>query len=565
MKPNIRLQILLALVCMGLILSLLTVQVQTASLCSVTVPAQGGTLTEGIVGKPQYLNPLLADKNSLDQALVNLIFDGLTRYDEHGQIVPALAQSWAISEDGLTITFILRDNLFWHDGTAVTTTDVAFTYRLLQNPNFPSLPGEVNLWQAVTITPLTATEIAFTLPKPYSPFLEATTRGIVPAHILSNVTAETVLDHPFNQSPIGTGPFMVENNNWINNGRLHLQPNPLYWHDGVQLEAVELRFYPTVAEMIADYDAGSLLAINDITPDILPQIAPLKEIRLFSAPAAQFTQLVFNLTDSGMPALQDVRLRQALAYGLDREQLVDTAWNGQGVPFEGPYLPESWAYNPSRLTVYATNPLSATALLDESGWLLAEDTPLRQQEGVSLTLDLLFPDDPMYQTLATGIAQQWAQLGIGITLVPTTSIHYQGALTTRAFDLALVEVDPIGDPDLYDFWSQEAIIRGNNFGGWNNRRASEALEEGRQLWVQTERQQRYNRFLFYYNEDVPALTLFQHIYTYGISSAVNQLSGTGLAEIGLIHQPRDRYKTMSQWFLVYRDVLVSCPPTNNQP
>ena len=130
---------------------------------------------------------------------------------------------------------------------------------------------------------------------------------------------------------------------------------------------------------------------------------------------------------------------------------------------------------------------------------------------------------------------------------------FQEKLASRGFDVALVDISGTGDPDLYDFWSQEAIIRGQNYGGWNNRRASEALENGRKTWPIDERKLFYNTFLRQYNNDLPAITLYQHVYTYGLSTNVND------AEIGLIARPLDRYRTFSDWFLLYRDVTVICP------
>ncbi len=570
-KPDVRLQALLAVVCLGFILSLLTVQVQSANLCLAPVPASGGSLTEGIVGRPQFLNPLLADANQIDQELVNLLFDGLTRYDEQGQLAPALARDWQVSEDGLTVTFTLRQNAVWHDGAPVTSADVAFTYGLLQG----ELPadaavvappaGLLRLWQAVTITVIDPATISFTLPAPYSPFLEATTRGILPAHLLSSVTTATLAAADFNRAPIGTGPFMVESGDWTRTGRLRLRPNPVYWRGGVSLDAIEYRFYADMPAAIAAYEAGEIYAINHVSAAELPQVAALPGMRLFSAPEKRFTQLIFNLTDSGLSAVRELEVRQALAYGLDRHRLVDVAVHGQGVLFEGPYLPSSWVYDEQAMTVYAVNPISTTALLEGAGWVWPDGAPQRQKEEQPLLLRLLYLDVPGDAALAAEIASQWAALGVGVTLQPTSLADLATALSQRAFDVALVEITPLGDPDLYDFWSQEAIIRGRNYGGWNHRRASEALEEARQLWPADERRVRYDRFLFYYDNELPALTLYQHVYTYGLSQAVNQLGGSGLADIGLIHEPRDRYRTLPDWFLVYRDVLVACPEPTAAP
>ena len=103
------------------------------------------------------------------------------------------------------------------------------------------------------------------------------------------------------------------------------------------------------------------------------------------------------------------------------------------------------------------------------------------------------------------------------------------------------------------FWSQEAIVRGQNFGGWNNRRASEALENARRLTSRSEREPYYEAFQTYFDSDLPAVTLYQHVYTYGLSEAVQQ------AEVGRIDSPRDRYETLNRWFLEYQEVVSACP------
>lgn len=553
MKPNIRWQLLLALVCLGLVLSLLSVQVQTADLCTTRVPAGGGIFAEGVIGAPNYLNPLLSGANPVDGELTSLLFDGLTRYDERGQLVPALAQSWGVSEDGREVTFTLRDDVSWHDGRPFSATDVAFTYGLLQQADFPAPAGIKSLWQSVVISQTNALEIRFGLPEPYSPFLQATTQGILPAHLLASLPAGQIADNPaFNRQPIGTGPFQVApGDNWPRTGRLHLIPNPAYWQQGIKLDSLEFRFYPDSQRLIADYQGGELQAINNVPAADLPTVATLPGVRLFTAPAGRFQQLIFNLSDTGLTALAELEVRQALAFALDRPGMVDNVLNGQAIPLEGPYLPTSWAYQP--LTGYSYEPLTATTLLDGAGWVIPAGSTIRQKEGTPFTLRLLFLDTALNQALAANIAGQWVAVGLRVELLPSGRDDYLAALTNRAYDVALLEMAPAGDPDLYAFWSQEAIVRGQNYSGWNNRRASEALEQARQLWPVEERRPFYDLFLHYFDQDLPALTLYQQIYTYALSPAVNEV------EIGRIDSPRDRYATLANWFLLYRDITVGCP------
>ncbi|HEX6387171.1 MAG TPA: peptide ABC transporter substrate-binding protein [Anaerolineae bacterium] len=555
MRPDIRWQLLLALVCFSLVLSLLSFQVQSAGLCTTRVPAAGGTLSEGIVGAPQHLNPLLSDNFPVDRELVNLIFDGLVRYDKTGRLTPALAQNWTVSEDGLTVRFTLRQGITWHDGEPLTAEDVVFTYRLLQDEAFPGPAALKTLWQSVTINQIDDATVEFVLTEPYAPFLGATTRGILPAHHLQGVTAAALVDAPFNQAPVGTGPFMVNpGQDWRRTHTLRLSPNPAYWRQGTPIATLELRFYPDEAALVQAFAAGEIQAINQVSPVMLPDVAEMPDVRLFTSAAPRYTSLLFNLSASGSPAVQNVEMRRALAYALDRQALVDDVLSGQALPLEGPYLPTNWAYNPAMLTLYDSQPVTATTLLESAGWLLPEGQTVRQREGLVLNLRLLALDKPTHRAVAQAIAGQWAGLGIGTELILVPALaELRQMLLDRAFDVALVDVRPPGDPDLYDFWSQEAIVRGQNYAGWNNRRASEALEAARQVWSVEARRPYYDTFLRLYDGDLPALTLYQHVYTYGLSQEVNR------AEIGRVEHPRDRYETLPQWFLLYRDVTVSCP------
>jgi peptide/nickel transport system substrate-binding protein len=170
-----------------------------------------------------------------------------------------------------------------------------------------------------------------------------------------------------------------------------------------------------------------------------------------------------------------------------------------------------------------------------------------------LDFHLLFADNDQLRAVAKDLAGQWADIGVNIILVPSSVEEFTDRLKEGEFDIALVEVEPTSDPDLYDFWSQEAIVRGQNFGGWNNRRASEALESARQLYSQADRKPYYEVFLNIFNEELPALTLFQHVRSYGISSAVEDV------DIGYFNSPREVYESFAKWFFFYREVAVACP------
>ncbi len=556
-RPDIRWQLLLAVSGFAVVIALLSFQVQSAALCTETVPSSGGTVAVGLVGRPVTLNPLLSDGFPVDNTLNDLIYDGLTITDRAGFPQPALAESWTTSEDGLTVRVVLRDDALWHDGQPVTTADVAFTYGLLQDEAFAGNAGVAALWQTVAIDVVDELTIDFTLAQPFSPFAEALTRGILPAHLLSDIPAANLATTDFNQSPVGTGPFRVApGQNWVQTGQLALLPNPDYWQEPPQIAGVTYQFLPDDAAMLQGFTSGQLLALEDVAPVLTPDVATFEDIRLFSDRVPRYSSLLFNLSSDGSPGIGDLAVRQALAETVDREALIDTVLNGQGIVFEGPYLPESWAYSPQFLTLYESQPLSATVRLDGAGWTLPDGGMARQSAQGPLVLRLLTHNDPTQVALAEAIAQQWREIGVGIELeVMPDPTSLREALSARAFDIALVDVVPPGDPDLYDFWSQEAIVRGQNYAGWNNRRASEALENGRQLLDPAERLPQYEAFLRQFDADLPAFTLFQHVQTVGMSDTVEQV------EIGRLDRPRDLFRTLPQWFMLYRDVTVACPPS----
>lgn len=570
-RPNLRWQLLIAVIGFGLVMAILSYQAQTevipAGACTTRVPAAGGVFVEGIVGAPQRLNPLLSDPYPVERELNNLIFDGLTQVDESGRIAPALAEGWTVNENGRFIRFTLREDAVWHDGEPVTTADVAFTASLMQDPAFPGPAALQTLWQTVAVNVIDERTIEFALDEPYAPFLEATTRGILPAHRLEGVTAAALADHPFNAAPIGTGPFMVaEETNWLETGQLRLTPNPAAWSQTAQLDALVFRFFPDEEAMLAAFLAGDIHAVHTVPAGSLPDLAAQPGVRLFTAPTYRYTMLLFNLGEpTGAPgetavpetAVQSVAVRQALAQGLNRRQLLDDVLNGQGILFSGPFLPQSWAYNPSLLTAYDGDVAAAANTLTEAGWTQSAAGAVRVREEAPLTIRLAALGTQ--RALATAVAAQWQALGVDVQLqLLSGGQDLRTTLDAGNFDVALVDLLPTRDPDLYDVWSQEAIVRGQNYGSWNNRRASEALENARQLWPVDARRPYYDTFLRLYDSDRPAITLYQHVTTYAVSGEVHQL------DIGRITQPRERYQTFDSWFIGFRDVAVACPPDENE-
>jgi len=558
-KIDLRWQLLLAAVCLGFVALLLSNQERSSENCTITSVSTTGRLKEGIVGVPNLINPLFSDPNPVDRQLVDLIFDGLVRYDEDGYPAPALADTWSFSDDNRTITFTIDHRQFWHDGQPVTAKDVAFTYSLLQDENLPVDEGLRTFWQSVSIETIDESTISFTLPQPYSPFLEAVTRGILPDHILSGVPSTELANHNFNISPIGSGPFFVQpGNNWQEDGYLSIHPDPNHWREGTRLEAIEVRFYRDGAALKEAYMDGEIDAVTIIPASEIETIGSLPGIRLFSSPKTEFLQAIFNMTDSARPGMRVAAVRKALAYGINRSAISDEILKGQSILLEGPFPPSSWAYEPEILTMYTYQPPQSASLLDAEGWLIQSGAEVRIKDGEPLSLRLLSDNDPVHVRVTNQLAKQWSEIGVATEIESVTLDQLPIKLRERNFDIALIDITPLSDPDLYDFWSQEAIIRGQNYGGWNNRRASEALELGRKLPSVEERRPYYDAFLKYLDEDLPALTLLQYVDTYGIREDIQAVN------IGLFKYPRDRYTNFNQWSFDSEEQSIVCPEPAGQ-
>ncbi|MFC1976575.1 ABC transporter substrate-binding protein, partial [Chloroflexota bacterium] len=259
---------------------------------TITVPDVSGTYTEGIAGTPQYINPLLAHYNPVDQDLSALIFNGLTRPDGKGGLEPDLAKSWQVSDDGLTYLFKLRADVRWQDNEPFTAADVLFTINLMKDPEFPGVPYLGDLWRSVTVEKIDEHTIRFILPEPFPSFADFTTIGILPAHLLADLPARDLLSHPFNLNPVGTGPFKLDE---VNAEFAQLSANPLYPGPKPRLPHLKLRFYASYQEVVAAYQAGDVQGVSFVPPQAIPTVKNIETLNLYTARLSRYNIIYFNL------------------------------------------------------------------------------------------------------------------------------------------------------------------------------------------------------------------------------------------------------------------------------
>ncbi len=383
----IRWQALLALLGIIALTSLLGYSAYNVS--TVLVADRGGVFREGVAGNPQTINPLLCQMHEVDQDLCALLFRGLTKFNKAGEVKPDLADFWTVTPDGLTYTFHLRAEQYWHDGQPVTAADVIFTVQVMQDPDFPGVPDLAELWRAVEVEQVDDLTVRFVLAQAFAPFQNYTTIGLLPKHLWEGTPVAELGANQLNASPVGTGPMRVTE---VTADHIRLEPSPFYGDSTPYISALEFHFYPDYPSLFAAYQQGEIDGISRILPTELPLAQERDDLQLFSAVEAGYVVVVFNLRNADVPFFQDKTVRQALAYGTDRARLIEVAAQGQGVLAQSPLLAESWAYNPDVKT-YPYNPELASQLLDASGWIDSNGDGVRERDGRLLSFVLLTNED----------------------------------------------------------------------------------------------------------------------------------------------------------------------------
>jgi peptide/nickel transport system substrate-binding protein len=542
---RIRLQVVIALFAIvGLVFAMGYV---AFTVTTVMVPDYGGTYIEGVAGNPSLINPILCQSNPIDQDLVALIFTGLTRATEKGEIVPDLAERWEVSPDGTVYTFYLRQDVLWHDGAPFAADDVAFTMHAMQHPDFPGWPYLADLWRTVVVDKVDSHTIRFTLREPFAPFLDYTTIGILPYHVLGNMAIGVLGESKFNAAPIGTGPFKVGE---ISARRFNLVANPDYYGARPYLDRIGFIFYPNESAVFEARQRGEVAGIARVLPEYLDDVAADDGLTLLSAPISGYNLVVLNL-DKGI--FQERAVRQALMWALDRQALVDDVLGGQGIVMHSPILPHSWAYD-ENIRHYSRDLSKSVELLEGADWFDDDGDGIRERGSLKLEFELLTNDDPARMAMAEGISRQLAEVGVAarLEIIPWEELAGQ-RLRLRQYDAALIAWQDLPpDPDPYPYWhSSQASEDGANFANYISEEADALLEEARLTSDQARRLELYRRFQARFVEDVPSLLLYQPVYNYAVDAGVHDV------QLGPMIGSSDRFRTVTSWYMTAERMLYS--------
>jgi peptide/nickel transport system substrate-binding protein len=549
---KLRWQILIVIITLIIVGVLLLTQ-QPAETTNFIEPSSGGIYTEALVGAFGRLNPLFDLNNEADRDIDRLIFGSLIQFDSRGVPRADLAESWGVSADGMIYNFTIRPGATWHDGLPVTSDDVIFTLSLVRS-QFSAYPDDVRaMWDMVEITRLDEKNLKFVLPEPFAPFLDYLTFGVLPKHLLETVPADQIISSEFNLTPIGSGPYKFEELS-VEDGEIIgvvLTRNDSYYGQVPYIDQIVFRYYIDSAAALTAYQKGEVLGISRITSDILEEALVDENLAFYSSRLPQLTMVIFNLNNPAKSFFQEKNIRRALLMGLNRQWMVDDYLGGQGIVADSVVLPGSWAYYEG-VEQISYDPRAAQKLLDETGYVPAGGGTLRSKDDVSLTFTLLYPETEFHKSLAETIQLEWSELGVDVILKP---IEYETLLNdhlvTRNYEAALIDLDLSRsyDPDPYPFWHQTEATGGQNYSQWDNRAASEYLEQARVIADTDTRMRLYRNFQVIFAREIPALPLFFPVYTFGVDTRVMGVQSPPLFE------PADRFNAIYNWFLLTQKAL----------
>jgi peptide/nickel transport system substrate-binding protein len=506
-----------------------------------TVIGGGGTYSEAVAGQWGRINPLFANTNDADADLSQLIFSGLVRLGPDGAVEADLADLPQISDDGTTYTFTLRKDLKWHDGEPVTSADVAFTVARLTDPDFKGDPALAEGWLGVDVKTPDARTVVVKLKQASAPFLaRSATIGIIPQHLLGQLSATELEAAPFNSAPVGTGPYKLQA---IDSHEATLVANNDYYLGRPGLGTIKLRFYPDYSSAVRALAAGDvkgLMVREALTETQLTDLRKIKGMKIEQPQRGD--SIVLYLTHHQAAYFQDARVRRAISLALDRQDIVDKVFFGVATPSSSAIAPGTWAYAKDYDQASA-DITQAKQLLDQAGWKPHPTTGILLKDGAEFRFTIRTDNDPTRVAIANEIAHQLEPLGIRATVASTTfSVLRRDFLQERKYDAAVTGWAQGPDPDPYFGWhSSQGGLAGLNLANFADTVADELIAKGRTTNDTDVRKDVYRQFQEVWSDLSPSVVIAYPQYVYAHTDALQGVN-TGVLFTGSL-----RFTDVYKW------------------
>jgi peptide/nickel transport system substrate-binding protein len=470
---------------------------------TISSPVAGDAIVEGTIGEASTLIPILA-ADSASHSVAGQIYNGLVKYDKDLAIVGDLAESFAISADGLTITFHLRKGVKWHDGAPFSSRDVLYTYRVIIDPKTPTAYAE-DFKQVKNIVAPDDHTIRVTYDKPFAPALASWGTSILPAHLLEG---QDITKSPLARKPVGTGPYRFKE--WIAGQKIVLEYNPAYFEGRPYLDRYIYRIIPDTSTMYMEMKAGAIDLMN-LTP---VQYARQTTSRQFTSrfnkfryPSSGYLYMGYNLRH---PLFGDKRIRQAITAAINKEELIHGVLFGMGQKAHGPIVPGRWAYNPNVKDI-GYDPKHAAELLAQAGWKEKNADGILVRDGKPFQFTILTNQGNQQRLMSAQIIQQRLKyVGIDVKIrIVEWATFLKEYIDKGKFEVVMLAWNISQDPDMFDVWHSSKTNPGElNFVGFKNAEVDRLLVEGRGTFDIEKRKQAYFRIQEILAEEQPYTFLY---------------------------------------------------------
>ncbi|PIU99168.1 hypothetical protein COS59_01200 [Candidatus Wolfebacteria bacterium CG03_land_8_20_14_0_80_36_15] len=523
---------------------------------SVSSPIEGGEFTEGIISQPIFINPVLANSDA-DRDLVELLFEDVldlaenysgryARYIEHSahysQGYMEAPLPYKFEEGGKVVRIRLKDNLFWSDGKPLTSDDIIFTIKTIQDPDTRSLL--FNGFKGIVPFRVSERELTLTLPVPYA-FFESTLKDLrpIPKHLFADIPATNLKLSNYNLEPVGSGPFKYLSYKKQKDGFIisYQFIQNKYAVKKPYLKKLNINFYPNEESAKNAFDKGEIDGLAGLSPKNLKEIiVPHQEFTLW-LPRYYTVFLNQNAND----ALKDKNVRTALNYATDRKKIIDTVLNGQAIEVFGPLTPAMGGYDATLAEKNFFSLEKANEILEQNGWHLNEGEVREKTEKKSkktLEFNLVIPENPLFIQTADILKEDWQKIGIKINIITMASL--EETIKNRDYQMILFGNIFGRNLDLFSFWhSSERFSPGLNLSLYENKTVDALIEKIRKNFDEESRLIDYKNIQTIINDDVPAIFLFSRSYSYIVN---NQLKGFEEKNIPV---PSSRFENVNKWYL----------------
>jgi len=510
---------------------------------TVPEPDYGGSFSEGVLGEPRLINPLLAQANDADRDLTSLIFAGIMKYNEDGKLIPDLAKSAPeISTDGLSYTIYLKENATWHDGNKITADDVIFTIQTAQNPDYVS--SQRVSWQGVEVERVNDYTIRFRLKNKYAQFANNLTMGIMPKHLWQFVKPINFSLSELNVKPIGSGPFKFKKLKKNRAGRIdsyELEANDAYVNGRPYIDTVVIRFYNSEDETIDAYNRNEIQNIGFISGQNLSKVKYRQRLTIEELKLPRYFAAFFNQNESNILANKNVRL--ALNHATDRNAIIANILGNKGMAINSPMVSGILDIN-SNVATYPFDVEKAKEILKADGWGTPDSNGILTKKDARLTLKITTSTWPELIDVANVLKDQWRAAGVEVTVEALPISQLQQVIKDREYQILLFGEILNIDPDPFSLWhSSQKNDPGLNLALYENKTADKILEEARQTINPLERMKKYDDFQKIVIDDVPAVFLYSPYYLYVQNKSIQGF------KTSLISMPSDRFSNVENWYV----------------